>query len=143
MTTIYTVARDGKTIGDFNIWELKEGLSEKSLSWDDDYWHADMTNWAKLETIRHQIVHAQKPTPTAPPKTISSPPSLPTAQANPKDKRNEGAIALGVILFIAGCVVLLRSATSDPGNVIQQAVLAQYMTNGILLMILGVLMAKK
>ena len=44
----------------------------------------------------------------------------------------------------AGLITLAIALFSSPeGSAIRQTVLAQYMTNGILLMILGVLVAKK
>jgi hypothetical protein len=43
-----------------------------------------------------------------------------------------------------GGLVLINGLTGNPdGSAIRQAVLAQHMTNGILLMILGVLIAKR
>jgi hypothetical protein len=140
MSTIYKVARGGKTIGDFKAWELKEWLANDRLRWTDDYWHAGMTGWAKLETIRAPILAAQKPTPP-------TPPPMPPKQGG-KDQALPGCVhfvllPIGVIVFLIGGLVLLSGLTGNPdGSAIRQAVLAQHMTNGILLMILGVLIAK-
>jgi hypothetical protein len=53
-------------------------------------------------------------------------------------------LPIGVIVFFVGGIVLLSGLAGNPdGSAIRQAVLAQHMTNGILLMILGVLIAKR
>ena len=141
MSTNYKVARGGKTIGDFKAWELKEWLADDRLRWTDDFWHTGMTAWAKLETIRTVILAAQKPAPpTPPPKQLG--------QADSKQD-NDGCVhfallPIGVIVIFVGGIVLLSGLTGNPdGSAIRQAVLAQHMTNGILLMILGVLIVKR
>ena len=51
---------------------------------------------------------------------------------------------LGTAAFIIGVFVLLRGLAGDPGgSAIRQQVLVQTMTNGILLMILGYMMARR
>lgn len=51
---------------------------------------------------------------------------------------------LGTAAFIIGVFVLLRGFSGDPdGSAIRQQVLVQTMTNGILLMILGYMMARR
>lgn len=51
---------------------------------------------------------------------------------------------LGTAAFIVGVFVLLRGLVGDPdGSAIRQQVLVQTMTNGILLMILGYMMARR
>jgi hypothetical protein len=51
---------------------------------------------------------------------------------------------LGIAAFIIGVFVLLRGLAGDPdGSAIRQQVLVQTMTNGILLMILGHIMARR
>lgn len=51
---------------------------------------------------------------------------------------------LGTAAFIIGVIVFLRGLAGDPdGSAIRQQVLVQTMTNGILLMILGYMMARR
>jgi hypothetical protein len=51
---------------------------------------------------------------------------------------------LGALTFIVGCFVLVVGFMGSPeGSAIRQQVLAQHMTNGILLMILGFVMARR
>ena len=51
---------------------------------------------------------------------------------------------LGTAAFIIGVLVFLRGLAGDPdGSAIRQQVLVQTMTNGILLMILGYMMARR
>ena len=51
---------------------------------------------------------------------------------------------LGTAAFVIGVFVLLRGFAGDPdGSAIRQQVLVQTMTNGILLMILGYMMARR
>ena len=147
MSKIYKVARAGKSLGDFQLWELKEALQSAKLQWSDDYWHTGMPNWAKLESIRALILASQKPTTTTPPPPLPPPASGPQAPSQPKPELSDGQralIAIGLIVGGIGGLVLLSGLTSDPsGSAIRQGVLAQHMTNGILLMILGVLIAKR
>ncbi len=51
---------------------------------------------------------------------------------------------MGAIIFIIGALTLFSGLVSDAtGSAIRQGVLAQHMTNGILLMILGKLISSK
>jgi hypothetical protein len=150
MATIDKVARKGQHIGEFEPWELKVALETGKLQWTDDFWTSGMAKWAKLESIRTQILAAQKPTQASPPSTPppvlpppSSGPQLPTGPKEVPDSR-AGSQVVGTLVFLAGGLVLINGLTGNPdGSAIRQTVLAQHMTNGILLMILGVLIAKR
>lgn len=146
MSKTYKVARIGKTIGDFKAWELKEWLADERLRWTDDYWHTGMTGWAKLETIRTPILAAQKPAPATPPASQNSSiaPGKSSAKEDDSAFSHSMLMLIGGIVIMIGGLVLLSGLTGNPdGSAIRQGVLAQHMTNGILLMILGVLIAKK
>jgi hypothetical protein len=150
MATIYKVARKGQHIGEFEPWELKVALETGKLEWTDDFWTSGMAKWAKLESIRDQILAAQKPAqaspPSTPPPALPPPSSGPQLPAGPKEEPDSraGSQAVGTIVFMIGGLVLINGLTGNPdGSAIRQAVLAQHMTNGILLMILGVLIAKR
>lgn len=145
----YKIARSGKHLGDFELWELKPALEAGKLLWTDHYWTTGMSKWEKLETIRTPIITAKKPAPTpdpiTPPPTPppSAQPPMPTGPKEEPDSR-AGSQAVGTIVFMIGGLVLINGLTGNPdGSAIRQAVLAQHMTNGILLMILGVLIAKR
>ena len=149
MANIHKVARKGQHIGEFEPWELKVALETGKLQWTDDFWTSGMSKWEKLETIRPLIITAKKPAPTpdpiTPPPTPppSAQPPMPTGPKEEPDSR-AGSQAVGTIVFMIGGLVLINGLTGNPdGSAIRQAVLAQHMTNGILLMILGVLIAKR
>jgi len=149
MANIHKVARKGQHIGEFEPWELKVALETGKLQWTDDFWTSGMAKWEKLETIRTLIITAKKPAPTpdpiTPPPTPppSAQPPMPTGPKEEPDSR-AGSQAVGTIVFMIGGLVLINGLTGNPdGSAIRQAVLAQHMTNGILLMILGVLIAKR
>ena len=145
----FKIARSGKHIGDFELWELRPALEAGKLLWTDHYWTTGMPKWEKLETIRTLVMAAKKPAPTTEPTTPppSPPPSAqPPMPAGPKEEPDSraGSQAVGTIVFMIGGLVLINGLTGNPdGSAIRQAVLAQHMTNGILLMILGVLIAKR
>ena len=150
MPSIYKVARKGKHLGEFGPWELKNALEAGKLLWTDDYWTSGMAQWAKLETIRPQLLSAQQPAPAQPSGTPPPPlpPGVPPPQATPdgadKTNVNVGAQVVGTLVFLVGGLVTLSGLTSSPeGSAIRQGVIVQHMTNGILLMILGVLIAKR
>ncbi len=149
MASIHKVARSGKHLGDFELWELRPSLEAGKLLWTDHYWTTGMPKWEKLETIRTLVMAAKKPAPTPEPTTPppSPPPSAqPPMPAGPKEEPDSraGSQAVGTIVFMIGGLVLINGLTGNPdGSAIRQAVIAQHMTNGILLMILGVLIAKR
>jgi hypothetical protein len=129
MASKYKVAREGKVFGEFELWEIKDWIKGGRLSWMDDFWEEGMDKWAKLEVIKEQILKAQRPT---------------IASINSEVAPNKNLARVGSVLMAAGLITLAIALFSSPeGSAIRQTVLAQYMTNGILLMILGVLVAKK
>jgi hypothetical protein len=86
-------------------------------------------DWAKLDVIKSQILKAQR--------TGNAPTDSPTTA-------NSKLTTAGTVFMLAGLITLGVALVRDPdGSAVRQSVLAQYMTNGILLMVLGVLVAKK
>ena len=76
----------------------------------------------------------------------SSEGSQPSVGPGRTDKADDvrGWPILGALTFIVGCFVLVVGFMGSPeGSAIRQQVLAQHMTNGILLMILGFVMARR
>jgi hypothetical protein len=140
------IARAGKLIGEFGIWEVKQKWIASELSMSDDYWRSGMTRWGKLQDIKEEILASAEPVQHAP-RTESefsqtTPPLPPPVTAS--DESPSGFKFVGVIVFIIGAFTLLCGFASDAtGSAIRQGVFAQHMTNGILLMILGVLLAKR
>ena len=129
MASKYKVAREGKVFGEFELWEIKNWVEGGRLSWTDDFWQEGMDNWAKLDVIKSQILKAQR--------TGNAPTDSPTTA-------NSKLTTAGTVFMLAGLITLGVALVRDPdGSAVRQSVLAQYMTNGILLMILGVLVAKK
>lgn len=139
-STKIKVARAGKELGEYAIWEISERWAAGHLSMADDYWRAGMTSWGKLQDIKEEIITAKKPAETA--EVTSPPPPLPAKKNS--EEANGGSSLLGTIVFAIGAITLLSALTGSPdGSAIRQGVLAQHMTNGILLMILGRLISTK
>lgn len=138
------VAREGKEIGEFWPWEVCERWAAGQLSMTDDYWREGMSSWGKLQDIKEEIITSKRPEQTT--KTSTPPPPLPTINKSqqPGEKTSGGSSLSGGIVFIIGAITLLSGLTGSPdGSAIRQGVLAQHMTNGILLMILGKLLSAK
>lgn len=133
MTQKYKVSRSGETLGSFTLWEIKEWLRLGKLNWTDDVWTQGMADWTKLEVIKTHVLAAEKPS------------SEPIEEALFKPRLNiAGKLPLiGLAIFFLGAFVLFIGIIRDPdGSAIRQQVLMQQMTNGILLMILGAIIAK-
>jgi hypothetical protein len=138
------VARKGLVIGEFQLWEVFEKWTAGEISMTDDYWRDGMSTWGKLQDIKEEIITAKRP-PTSQ-ATSNPPPPLPAANrsSRPEDNPSGGSSLAGTIIFIIGALTLLSGLFSDAtGSAIRQGVLAQHMTNGILLMILGKLIAAR
>ena len=140
------IARAGKEIGEYGLWEANQKWIAGEISMSDDYWRSGMSRWGKLQDIKDELLAAKKPesSPTkAEPQAQTPVPPLPPAQPAPKEEPSP-LVAIGIIVFVIGALTLLGGLASDAtGSAIRQGVFAQHMTNGILLMILGVLLAKK
>jgi hypothetical protein len=140
------IARKGKEIGEFSPWEVNQKWIAGEISMTDDYWRGGMTKWGKLQEIKDEILAAKKLEPATPIETPAPPDVIPPLPLPPVQPSNDSSpyFAFGVIVFIIGAITLLGGLASDAtGSAIRQGVFAQHMTNGILLMILGVLLAKK
>ena len=132
------VAKQGKEIGEFSLWEVKQKLDAQEFLLSYNFWRPGMRSWGKLEDIKNEISNAAKPqgvnnssgsvdVPPPPPSTLDV---LITAFS----------LVIGLISSALGLFVLLSTLfLFKAENVIQQNVAAIHMTNGILLIILGVL----
>jgi hypothetical protein len=140
------IACKGKEIGEFSPWEINQKWIAGEISMTDDYWRGGMTKWGKLQEIKEEILAAKKPEPATPMAAPAPSPVIPPLPPSPAQPSDNGSpyFAFGVIVFIIGAITLLGGLASDAtGSAIRQGVFAQHMTNGILLMILGVLLAKR
>jgi hypothetical protein len=138
------VARKGMVIGEYQSWEICEKWAAGEISLTDDYWREGMATWGKLQDIKEDIITAKRP-PTLQ-AASNPPPPLPLASqpTRSEDDASGGSSLMGSILFIIGAITLLAGLTSDAtGSAVRQGVLAQHMTNGILLMILGKLISRR
>jgi hypothetical protein len=140
------VARKGKDLGEFSLAELSQKWVEGAVVMSDDYWRPGMRAWGKLQDIREEILSAGSPPSAAGAQrsetTTGSPTPPAPAGKTPQAEAGAGR-AFGSIVFIIGAITLLSALTGDAtGSAIRQSVLAQHMTNGILLMILGTLLTR-
>ena len=138
------VARKGAVIGEFQPWEICEKWAAGEINMSDDYWREGMASWGKLQDIKEEIITAKRPSPSQ--EVQTPPPPLPPANkpSPTEDKPSGGSTFVGGIFFVIGALTLLSGLAGSPdGSAIRQGVLAQYMTNGILLMILGKLIATR
>jgi hypothetical protein len=154
------ISRSGKEIGSY---EAKEAVRLKligTLKGTDFYWHEGMTEWAPLlkleasETFRQLAEKAKakedeedRAKRKADEDAISAAARILWVKKRASDRLDESGWffhLIGVLCFLLGGAVLLKALGGDPdGSAIRQAVLAQHMTNGILLMILGCIIAKR
>jgi hypothetical protein len=145
------VSRAGTILGDFSREEVLEGLSKETFLPTDYFWDPEnkSAGWVKMNTLSPEA--ASSPPPPAP----QAKPAVRPTQSKPaviqptKVEVQWGWLKtirfiLGIIIFLWGTLLAVIGAGGDPaGSAIRQAVLAQHVTNGLLLMILAVLIARK
>lgn len=151
MSAKLKVSRGGKILGDFTKEEVLEGLSKGTFLPTDYFWDPEnkSAGWQKLSTLSPGS--ASSPPPPAPPvKPTASPAQPKPAVIQPAKIETQWGwfktirFILGIIVFFWGALLAMIGAGGDPtGSAIRQAVLAQHVTNGLLLMILAVLIARK
>jgi len=153
MSAKLKVSKGGQILGDFTRQEIQEGLSNGTLLPDDHFWDPEnkSAGWQKLSDL---------PKEPEPPKTNSSnhpaiPTPLPAPQAQPPAKAQDAAskraeddaamrFNLGVVIILAGLFIVFLGVIGDPkDSAIRQAVLSQMITNGLLAMIFGLILARK
>lgn len=140
------LARKGLVIGEYESWEVCNKWAAGEISMTDDYWREGMSAWGKLQDIKEEIITAKRPLTLQDAPDPTPPPPLPAARqpAHLEEKPSGGSSFVGAIIFIIGALTLLSGLVGDAtGSAIRQGVLAQHMTNGILLMILGKLISAK
>ena len=154
------ISRDGKEVGTYEAQEAVRLLISGILKRTDFYWHDGMTEWAPLlkleasETFRQLAINAKakaeledRAKRKADEEAISAAARVLRVKKMASDRLDESGVLfklIGVLFFLIGGAVLLKALGGDPdGSAIRQGVIAQYMTNGILLMILGCIIAKR
>lgn len=163
---IVKISRGGKEIGTYEAKEAVRLLISGILKNTDFYWHEGMTEWAPLlklgasETLRQFAERAKakevemakakeedRAKRMADEEAISAAARVLRIKKMASDRLDDSGVLfklIGVLFFVIGGAVLLKALGGDPdGSAIRQAVLAQHMTNGILLMILGCIIAKR
>ena len=158
---IVKISRDGKEIGTYEAKEAVRLLLNGTLKRKDFYWHDGMTIWAPLleleasEAFRKFVKDAkakaeleERAKKKADEDAISAAARVLWVKRKASERLDENewraSSVLGILCFLLGGAVLLNALGGNPdGSAIRQAVLAQHMTNGILLMILGSVIAKR
>jgi hypothetical protein len=131
-TDNYQISRAGQPIGTFRLWEIRQRLAQDQLAFTDEYVRIGSQDHGRLIDLKDAILAASRP------EAASF-----IANRGGHEVSFYGPL-VGSIVGIAGIIVLaIGLLTSPDGSAIRQQVLAQHMTNGILLMILGVLLAKR
>jgi hypothetical protein len=134
MAKQYKVSRNGQPIGTFDIWGIKEGLDDGKLRWTDDFWTQGMNEWSKLEVIRKLVMSSDK---------AGSQGGLSPDDKPAYDITEKFPIIGLFILFVGAAVFVIGMVGNPDGSAVRQQVLMQQMTNGLLIMILGAIIAKK
>lgn len=167
------VSRQGKEIGTFPADEVITLYAKGTLRDTDFYWHNGMSDWAPLgqflladarrrkdeqekadeakraeRLARERAKAKEDEARSAEAARISQLQERARSQGESRegDKSDDvsGWPIAGALAFIIGGFVLFNGLMGSPdGSAIRQQVLAQHMTNGILLMILGFVMARK
>jgi hypothetical protein len=131
----YQIIRAGQTIGNYPLWEIRQRLATDQLAFTDEYVRTGSAEKGRLIDLKEAILASSRPEAAAPMSHRGA--------ASGQEVSFYGPL-VGSLVGIAGIVVLAIGLFSSPdGSAIRQQVLVQYMTNGILLMILGVLLAKR
>jgi len=159
-TLLVKISRDGKEFGAYEAREAVRLLLNGTLKGTNFYWHDGMTEWAPLlklkssETFRQLVEKAktkaeeeERAKKRADEDAISAAARDLWIKKKASERLDENGsvfLVFGILCFLLGGAVLLKALGGDPdGSAIRQAVLAQHMTNGILLMILGCIIAKR
>jgi hypothetical protein len=153
MSTKLKVSKGGQILGDFTRQEIAEGLANGTLLPDDYYWDPEnkSAGWQRLSDLPKEP--EQPKASSSNPLAIPTPPSAPQAQppAKAQDAANKKAeddaamrLTFGVIIILGGMFIVFLGLVGDPrDSAIRQAVLSQMITNGLLVMIFGLILARK
>lgn len=165
------ISRKGNEIGTFSPEEVVSLHAKGTLEDTDFYWHTGMSDWARLSQFllaevrrrqdeKERSEEAKRAERLARERAKAKEDEARSAEAarinrslerarsddGSGDKKDDvqGWPTVGALTFIIGGFVLVNGLASNPdGSAIRQQVLAQHMTNGILLMILGFVMARR
>jgi hypothetical protein len=150
MSSKLSVSRSGKILGDFPKEEVLAGIEKGLFLPTDHFWDPENkpAGWQKLALLlppaEQSKLAAQAATPRKSPAPAPAPSPLPPKEESQWSWWKAIRVILGVIVFLIGAFVGVDALAQNPdGSAIRQAVLAQWGTNGILLMIFGLLIARK
>jgi hypothetical protein len=147
------VSRAGNILGDFTREEILKGIQNGTFSPEDYFWDPEnkSAGWQRLSDL------PKEPEPPKP--SASNPPAVPpqpsSAQAGATEKpvnaasknaeeNPSGRSSLGVFIILVGMFIAFIGIIGDPeGSAIRQGVLSQMITNGLLVMIFGLIFARK
>jgi hypothetical protein len=140
----YHIARAGKALGVFTKEQIIQGLKNGAYQYSDHIWDPKNkeAGWRKVSDLFSDS------------STGNATPPLPPKPTSPRQDSNFGPDSfsrtqiiqyiLSGFVILAGLMMLAYSSMLDADNsAIRQAVLEQMKTNGLLVILIGVLIAKR
>lgn len=141
------VSRDGKVLGDYTLEEILEGIQKGIFGSKDYFWDPlnKSAGWQKLNLLK-SAGEPSKPKPPTPPQTPAQPRQ--TDREKPDSKALSTAkilrLIFGLLLLFVGFLIFSSGFLGNPGDsAIRQGVLEMRQTNGLLILIIGLLIARK
>jgi len=134
------ISRDGKEVGTYEAQEAVRLRADGTLKGTDFYWHEGMPNWAPMT----EFLASESGRKLAEEEAIRALKIQKRAEESLETDNGGYFTVIGVVFFIVGGIMLVfANGGDDGGSAIRQQVRTLQMTNGILFMILGSIIAKR
>jgi hypothetical protein len=143
----YHIARSGKALGAFTKEQIIQGLKKGTYQYSDHIWDPKNkeAGWRKVSDLFSDS------------STGNATPPLPPKPTSPRQDNESGlgdvywesllkivGPVFAALAIMVGSMMFINALTMDPDNsAIRQAVIQQMETNGLLVILIGVLIAKQ
>jgi hypothetical protein len=132
----YHILRAGKALGLFTKEQIIQGLKNGTYRYSDHIWDPKNkeAGWRKISDLISEPSTGSAATPLPP---EPRPPNILSTRVDNK-------YGLAALVILIGSAMFAYALTMDPNNsAIRQAVIQQMETNGLLVILIGVLIAKR